>query len=177
MSSVCWSRLIRYKTEQDGSTRYGDAGATPKSVDLGQLAEQGALFVRPLHVGVLGPLDESVAFASTDKENVEKVHTLLSPLAERDIPLFRCIGLNYKTHSKSMNVSPSLVHAGIDAVQSLQFLRLDDHFLLILRSSSSHPHAQQTTEMMCPSRNALKILLKPITKENYASSLARLVET
>ena len=103
MTSLCWRRLVRYTTKDGGvvsEPKYGDAWETPPTADLGLLAEQGHLSVRALTVGPMGPLDGSVEFTSQDTNNVEKVHRLLSPLAERDVPLFRCIGLNYKTHSE-----------------------------------------------------------------------------
>jgi hypothetical protein len=42
--------------------------------------------------------DETGATRVTDE--VVTVHKLLGPLTKEDVPILRCVGLNYKTHSK-----------------------------------------------------------------------------
>ena len=90
---VSWDRLVRYIPEGSSDVRYGDPiipeGSTV--LDIGDLANQGKLQVK-----VLEGADVFSASATGQTETVKK---LLGPLEPRDVPIIRCIGLNYKTHS------------------------------------------------------------------------------
>ena len=89
-----WTRLIRYISSKDGQTRLGDpivsSSEDPKSIDIDALALSGNLKVKILS----GPTP--VSAKPTGEEDTVKA--LLGPLTPKDVPIIRCIGLNYKTH-------------------------------------------------------------------------------
>lgn len=89
-----WTRLIRYISAQDGATRLGDpiVPSDQKHPDIDALALAGALKVKVLQAGTKHPVHAT----PTDQEDVVK--TLLGPLTPQDVPIVRCVGLNYKTH-------------------------------------------------------------------------------
>lgn len=95
-NSVSWDRLVRYLPQGDdantGPARYGDP-IIEGDEELGALASRGALQVRVL--------EGSNPFDATRTGKIETVGKLLGPLTVDDVPIIRCIGLNYKTHSKS----------------------------------------------------------------------------
>lgn len=89
-----WTRLIRYISAQDGVTRLGDpiVPSDQKHPDIDALALAGGLKVKVLQTGTNHPVHAT----PTDQEDVVK--TLLGPLTPQDVPIVRCVGLNYKTH-------------------------------------------------------------------------------
>lgn len=89
-----WTRLIRYISAQDGVTRLGDpiVPSDQKHPDIDALALAGGLKVKVLQAGTHHPVHAT----PTDQEDVVK--TLLGPLTPQDVPIVRCVGLNYKTH-------------------------------------------------------------------------------
>lgn len=89
-----WTRLIRYISAQDGATRLGDpiVPSDQKHPDIDALALAGGLKVKVLQTGTNHPVHAT----PTDQEDVVK--TLLGPLTPQDVPIVRCVGLNYKTH-------------------------------------------------------------------------------
>ncbi|KAH6952036.1 hypothetical protein DER45DRAFT_511501 [Fusarium avenaceum] len=92
-SPVSWDRLVRYLPQGNdtdaGSARYGDP-IIEGDEELGALASRGALQVRVL--------EGSNPFDTTRTGKIETVGKLLGPLTVDDVPIIRCIGLNYKTH-------------------------------------------------------------------------------
>ena len=99
-SIVPWDRLVRYLPEGDaqGPARYGEPILANGSEDVGDLARSGHLKVKVLEGS--GPFDVK----PTDR--VEKVGKLLGPLTPEDVPIIRCIGLNYTTHSEPISPLP-----------------------------------------------------------------------
>ncbi|CAG7928147.1 unnamed protein product [Penicillium olsonii] len=87
--NVPWTRLVRYSSSADGPIKYGEPISTANA-DLGQLAKQGKLQVRQL----LG----NDPFHLSKSDATETVIHLYGPLEPKDVPIIRCIGLNYKTH-------------------------------------------------------------------------------
>lgn len=90
-----WDRLVRYVSAKDGSARYGDPIVDSKTADIDALALSGKLEVKVLE----GSVKDAGLFglkATGEKDTVEK---LLGPLTPGDVPIVRCVGLNYKTHS------------------------------------------------------------------------------
>ncbi|KAH7069575.1 hypothetical protein BKA63DRAFT_476372 [Paraphoma chrysanthemicola] len=89
---VEWDRLVRYIPEGEGShVRYGEPLIDEKDADnVAQLAEAGKLQVRVLEG------DDALSAKRTDK--TEKAGKLLGPLRQSEVPIIRCIGLNYTTH-------------------------------------------------------------------------------
>ncbi|PIB02978.1 Fumarylacetoacetate hydrolase domain-containing protein 2 [Cercospora beticola] len=88
-----WTRLIRYVSAQDGATRLGDPiipSSETSHPDIDALALSGNLKVKVL--------EGRVAVQATPTGQEDTVKTLLGPLTPQDVPIVRCIGLNYKTH-------------------------------------------------------------------------------
>lgn len=95
-----WDRLVRYVSAKDGKTRYGEPIISDSKADIDQLAQDGKLEVKVLEGA--NPL----AAQPTDEQDTVK--QLLGPLRPVDVPIIRCTGLNYKTHSKyENNLSPA----------------------------------------------------------------------
>jgi hypothetical protein len=86
---MSWSRLIRFLDDED-QVCLGDAAAN-SAQDFTSLLESGNLTAEQL--------------AGTDifnaKPTGEIVHvkSLLGPLIPQDVPIIRCVGLNYAKHS------------------------------------------------------------------------------
>jgi hypothetical protein len=91
---TAWKRLVRYVSAQDGSIKYGEPIVPPneKYPDIDALAQYNSLRVRVL-AG-----DSFISAKPTGEE--DEVKQLLGPLTPKDVPIVRCVGLNYRTHSK-----------------------------------------------------------------------------
>ncbi len=90
--AVSWDRLVRYVSAKDGKVRYGDPIVSDSKPDIDQMALDGKL-----EVNVLAGPTPMQATATGEKDTVKK---LLGPLTAKAVPIIRCVGLNYKTHSK-----------------------------------------------------------------------------
>lgn len=95
MPVTAWNRLIRYVSAQDGEVHYGEPIVSDTD-DIDDLAQKGELKVKVLE----GP--SAVLAKPNGKE--DQVKTLLGPLTPAEVPIVRCIGINYKTHSTSPTV-------------------------------------------------------------------------
>jgi len=89
-SVTAWDRLIRYVSAKDGKVRYGEPIDISDKDDIDAKALQGGLKVKVLE----GPT--AIQARPTGEE--DEVRSLLGPLVPAEVPLVRCIGLNYKTH-------------------------------------------------------------------------------
>jgi hypothetical protein len=87
-----WNRLVRYVSSLDGGVKYGEPILSGGNVDIDELAASGKLRVKVL--------EGSTLFNVHQNGKEDGVHKLLGPLTPKDVPIVRCIGLNYKTHSK-----------------------------------------------------------------------------
>lgn len=87
---MAWTRLIRF-LDAENEVRYGDAQVD--SLDD---------FYKKLEAGNLSALEldgsDMLSLSSTGK--LSKVRKLLGPLTPKDVPILRCVGLNYATHSE-----------------------------------------------------------------------------
>jgi len=98
---VSWTRLVRYIPEGNSTVHYGEPIIKENEVDaIAQLAQDGNLEVIVLEG------DDPMSAKPTGKK--EKVAKLLGPLRPGDVPIIRCIGLNYTTHSKMPFHLPSM---------------------------------------------------------------------
>ena len=90
---VAWDRFVRYVPQgADQTIRYGDPIISSSQVNsIAQLAEEGNLEVKIL--------EGNDPLGATPTGKTEKVARLLGPLEPANVPIIRCIGLNYKTHS------------------------------------------------------------------------------
>jgi hypothetical protein len=91
---MTWTHLIRF--ESQGQIHYGDAvfpeGTDPG--DIAKIAKDGKLKATLIEGDVFSPEVK----ASGRTLQVEK---LLNPLTRQQVPIIRCIGLNYMKHSKN----------------------------------------------------------------------------
>ncbi|KAE8442955.1 hypothetical protein EG329_002493 [Mollisiaceae sp. DMI_Dod_QoI] len=87
---VLWDRLVRYTSAGESKVKYGVPILSDPKDDVAKLASKGQLKVKVC--------EGSDALSAIPIEKVETVQTLLGPLDEREVPIIRCIGLNYKTH-------------------------------------------------------------------------------
>lgn len=87
-----WTHLIRFESE--GKTYYGDAvfpdGSDP--TDVASIATAGKLKARILH-------GDPLSTDSTTTDDIVAVEKLVAPLTRAQVPIIRCIGLNYMKHS------------------------------------------------------------------------------
>lgn len=95
---TAWDRLVRYVSAKDGKIRYGEPIVSDSKPDIDQLAQDGKLEVK-----ILDGANPIEAKPTGEQDSVKQ---LLGPLTPKDVPIIRCIGLNYKTHSKSNAVKP-----------------------------------------------------------------------
>ena len=94
---TAWSHLIRFE-DSDG-IHYGNA-IFPKeadATDIVSITESGKLQAQ-----IIESDGQSVSSLSTARvtAKIVPVNKLLSPLVRDQVPIIRCIGLNYMEHSK-----------------------------------------------------------------------------
>ncbi|KAF2399818.1 hypothetical protein EJ06DRAFT_530597 [Trichodelitschia bisporula] len=92
-----WTRLIRFKA-RDGRTLYGEPILDSPDFDLGKTNSSSGLKARVLE----GP----DPFTAAPGDEVAEVEALLGPLARTDVPVLRCIGLNYAKHIREAGRKP-----------------------------------------------------------------------
>ncbi|CAF3473477.1 hypothetical protein HG531_003927 [Fusarium graminearum] len=90
---VAWQRLIRF-VSTDGRTLRGEPILPTSEFDIGDAVEQTRLQARVIDGDDI--YDTTGATRVTDE--VVTVKTLLGPLTPADVPILRCVGLNYATH-------------------------------------------------------------------------------
>lgn len=96
--SPAWKRLIRFEAS-DGRILRGEPILPSEDFDVGSATEQTGLKAKIIQVGDGGIFDEKTKV--TDEEVTVK--KLLGPVEESEIPIIRCIGLNFIKHSKKQN--------------------------------------------------------------------------
>ncbi|KAJ2896762.1 hypothetical protein MKZ38_005250 [Zalerion maritima] len=96
-----WQRLIRF-VATDGRILRGEPILPRADFDLGDTTEDTKLQARVLSGDDI--FDTSGKTALT--EEVATVKKLLGPLAEEDVPIIRCIGLNYAKHIREAGRTP-----------------------------------------------------------------------
>ncbi|KAJ5612316.1 hypothetical protein N7510_005510 [Penicillium lagena] len=90
---TAWQRLIRFEAT-DGRLLYGEPILPHPNFDLGETVEETRLQAQVIVGDDL--YDTTGATRVTDE--VVTVKELLGPLTARNVPIVRCIGLNYLTH-------------------------------------------------------------------------------
>jgi 2-keto-4-pentenoate hydratase/2-oxohepta-3-ene-1,7-dioic acid hydratase in catechol pathway len=92
-----WKRLNRFEAVDGRILRGEPVLPADKDVDLGLITEADQLQARILE-------GEDI-YDTTGKtvltEQTAQVKRVLSPLAQNDVPILRCVGLNYAKHSES----------------------------------------------------------------------------
>ncbi|KAI1245125.1 hypothetical protein MGN70_012014 [Eutypa lata] len=93
---MAWTRLIKFQDE-DGFIRHGEP-LIDSPEDLGRLLETGNLTAHEL-VG-----QDLLSMRLTEK--IFHVKKLVGPLDPKDVPILRCVGLNYAKHIKETGRDP-----------------------------------------------------------------------
>ena len=96
---VVWKRLIRFKGE-DNKIYNGEPIVSKEDDDVGILAEEGKL---EAYIITGDDIFSDSAVVTSDKK---LVHRLLGPLAVEQVPIIRCVGLNYMRHIKEAGREP-----------------------------------------------------------------------
>lgn len=92
---VCWDRLIRF-IATDGRELRGEPIMPTPDFDLGSVSEATQLRARVITGSDI--YDDTGATKVTNE--IVTVRRLLGPLAQNDVDIIRCVGLNYGNHSK-----------------------------------------------------------------------------
>lgn len=96
--SLPWKRLIRF-IATDGRTLRGEPILPTPTTDLGFITESDKLQARVIEGDDL--YDTTGKTRVTDE--IVSVKTVLGPLAQADVPILRCVGLNYAKHGEFPN--------------------------------------------------------------------------
>ena len=89
---MSWRRLIRFE-DDDGVVRFGEP-VIDTADELFSALESGNLFAEAF--SGLGPFE-----LSSTRESHRHVRKLLGILTPADVPIVKCVGLNYIAHSES----------------------------------------------------------------------------
>jgi len=95
---VPWTRLIRF-VSTDGRVLRGEPILPSDDFDLGNVTESDQLKAKIIKGD--DTLDTTGKTVVSDE--VVTVKKLLGPLAAEEVPILRCVGLNYAKHSKCLN--------------------------------------------------------------------------
>lgn len=91
VTMASWERLIRFE-DSTGTVRFGDVIiSNDDSSSLSVLAARGELKARCLQ--------GSNIFSLSPSAETVQVKKLLPPLSPSDVPIVKCVGLNYMKHS------------------------------------------------------------------------------
>lgn len=93
--SVPWTRLIRF-VAHDGRTLRGEPIMPSPDFDIGNTTAETGLRARV----VVGTDIYDVTGLTQVTDEVVTVKELLGPLMPEDVPVLRCVGLNYAKHSR-----------------------------------------------------------------------------
>ncbi|KAL6243449.1 hypothetical protein RBB50_009441 [Rhinocladiella similis] len=98
---VSWARLVRF-TAVDGPVLRGEPILPCDDYDLGKLTEGDEIKAKV----VMGddPFDTTGKTVVSDE--VVTIKKLLSPLAQDEVLILRCVGLNYTEHIKEAGRTP-----------------------------------------------------------------------
>lgn len=89
-----WDRLIRF-VSTDGKTLRGEPILPSPDFDVGTTTEETKLQAKVISVASDDIFDE----ATKVTDEVVTVKTLLGPVTKAEVPIIRCIGLNFTKHS------------------------------------------------------------------------------
>lgn len=92
-----WKRLIRFEST-DGRVLRGEPILPSPDFDVGKTTEETQLKAKVIQVA------NGDIFSETTKVTDEEVtvRKLLGPVEESEVPIIRCIGLNFIKHSASL---------------------------------------------------------------------------
>jgi hypothetical protein len=95
MMKLPWKRLIRFEAS-DGRILRGEPILPIKDFDLGFVKESDGLEAKV----IIGDDIYDTSGKTVVSKEVAKVKRVLGPLAQEDVPILRCVGLNYAKHSQ-----------------------------------------------------------------------------
>ncbi|KAF4336780.1 fungal specific transcription factor factor [Fusarium beomiforme] len=95
MSLRRWTHLVRFLAKEDGRVHLGQINAE-KVPDIGLALEK--------KIEVQANLVEGGIFDGCVTDKVMTIAHLLSPLQQDEVPIIRCMGLNYRDHAKEANM-------------------------------------------------------------------------
>lgn len=98
---VPWKRLIRFETT-DGRILRGEPILPTEDFDLGKLATNDNLTAKV----ITGTDIYDTTGATKVTDEVVEVKRILGPLERHEVPIFRCVGLNYAKHIKEAGRQP-----------------------------------------------------------------------
>ncbi|CAG7939847.1 unnamed protein product [Penicillium nalgiovense] len=93
--SLNWTNLIRFISEEDGRIHLGEIN-TKKYPDIGLTVLSGESVAVKLVKGSI--------FDGVVTETTMHVGRLLAPIEIEEVPIIRCMGLNYRDHAKEANM-------------------------------------------------------------------------
>ncbi|KAK2764670.1 fumarylacetoacetate hydrolase domain-containing protein 2A [Colletotrichum kahawae] len=91
-----WSHLVRFVAQEDGQVHLGQ-------VDAGKWQDVGLATLEGERIPV--NLVKGNVFDGCVTEEVMHVQELLSPLTMEEVPIIRCMGLNYRDHALEANIA------------------------------------------------------------------------
>ncbi|KAI5200547.1 hypothetical protein E4T39_05709 [Aureobasidium subglaciale] len=96
-----WNRLIRFEAA-DGRVLRGEPILPSPTFDLGRLTESDVLEAKVIAGSDI--FDQTGATKVTDQ--IVRVEKILGPLEQSEVPILRCVGLNYAKHIKEAGRTP-----------------------------------------------------------------------
>ncbi|KGO39706.1 Fumarylacetoacetase, C-terminal-like protein [Penicillium expansum] len=90
-----WSNLVRFISEEDGQIHLGE-------VDTNKYLDIGLAVLNEERIAV--KLVKGSIFDGVVTETVVHVARLLAPIGVEEVPIIRCMGLNYRDHAKEANM-------------------------------------------------------------------------
>lgn len=93
---VVWQRLIRF-VAADGRTLRGEPILPSPNFDIGTTTEETKLQAKV----IIGEDIYDTTGKTKVTDEIVTVKKLLGPLTQHEVPILRCVGLNYAKHSQS----------------------------------------------------------------------------
>ncbi|KAJ5464354.1 uncharacterized protein N7458_000040 [Penicillium daleae] len=90
-----WTNLVRFISEEDGQIHLGE-------VDSSKYPDVGIAMLNGERVAV--KLVKGSIFDGTVTNTVVHIARLLAPIGIEEVPIIRCMGLNYRDHAKEANM-------------------------------------------------------------------------
>ena len=156
--TLSWKRLIRFLAADDRILR-GEPILPSENFDVGLASNEDRLEAKVIQGTDL--YDTTGKTRVTDE--VVKVKQLLGPLAPEDVPILRCVGLNYAKHSRYNHISQHLTLLISRCEQSRKQV---DHHHLSPSSSSNLIRLYSATERTLLYPRSVK-MIKQIMKGNW----------
>ncbi|PIG83914.1 fumarylacetoacetate hydrolase [Aspergillus arachidicola] len=90
-----WTHLVRFISEEDGQVHLGEVDPS-RYPDVGIAVLNGERIAAKLVTGSI--------FDGVVTNTVMHISRLLAPIGIEDVPIIRCMGLNYRDHAKEANM-------------------------------------------------------------------------